>query len=323
MPGHPEQPERIETILRALAAEDGLVSLETAPPASRETLLGVHPAEHLDRMERACREGRPAGPEAWTCKESWPVVLDATGAACAAADRAATGTPSVALARPPGHHSGKDFAMGFCLVNHIAVAAHHRTTKGDRVMIVDIDVHHGNGTEDVFWMRDDVLYVSLHQAPFYPGTGAVTDRGLGDGEGHTVNVPLPHATGHHGWLHVAREIVWPLIDRYGPDLVLVSAGFDGHHADPLASLRLTAETYQRFFHDLVARTPHVAAVLEGGYDLDTLARCSVAMVAGMSGRDGPVDPPVAEGADPWPALSKAIGKVHGAQWGIGAAPPAA
>jgi acetoin utilization deacetylase AcuC-like enzyme len=205
------------------------------------------------------------------------VALLAAGATVVAVDHALDARePAFAFVRPPGHHAERDRAMGFCLFNNIAVAAAHALSRGlSRVAIVDIDVHHGNGTQWIFYDDPRVLYVSTHQFPFYPGTGAADEVGTGRGEGYTVNVPLEAGATDGDYFRVYEAIVAPVLQQFQPELLLISAGFDAHHDDPLASMRLTTAGYGAIVRALRAWAPPgvVAAVTEGGYDLAALEAC--------------------------------------------------
>jgi len=205
---------------------------------------------------------------------SWPAALLAAGTAIEAAE-----TGGFALVRPPGHHARRPTAMGFCLANNIAVAARHmQAVQGvGRVAIVDYDVHHGNGTQETFWEDDTVLFVSLHQWPFYPGTGGPTEQSE-----TTVNVPLRAGSGAGAYFLAFDQVVVPAVGQFKPELLLVSAGFDAHEEDPLAQVRVTADGFRELSRRCAALAPRVAAVLEGGYTSATLPRLVAAALEGFS-----------------------------------------
>jgi acetoin utilization deacetylase AcuC-like enzyme len=237
---HPEKPERVEAVRARLQEEElwDRLPREEPDPAPRELLELVHPAEYLSRVERASRApGVWLDPDTYAVEGTWRAVVAAAGAAVGGVDAVVRGRApcAFALVRPPGHHAGPQRAMGFCLVNHAAVAVRYATEHLglSRVMVVDWDVHHGNGTQEVFYRDGKVLFASLHQEGWYPGTGALEETGEGEGEGLTVNVPLPPGVGDEGYATVFEDLLLPLGDLWKPDLVVVSAGFDAHHSDPL------------------------------------------------------------------------------------------
>lgn len=276
-PGHPERAERLDAVDRAIdrLPAEYLRSIP-ARPATRPELERVHTGQYLDRLE-ATRERELTVFDADTSATdlSYEVALHAAGAAIDAATRALSGDVprSFVFGRPPGHHAEAGRAMGFCLLSNAAIAAAAAREAGaERVAVVDWDVHHGNGTESIFWTRPDVFYVSLHQFPHYPGSGRATDTGDGDGDGCTLNVPLPAGTGNDGYLKVMDDTVLPALRSYQPEIVLVSAGFDAHKRDPLAGMNLDGAG----FHGLTVRLVELAEscaggrvvhLLEGGYDL--------------------------------------------------------
>jgi len=301
-PGHPERYQRAEAfdaIARQWAAGGGAV--EPPPPATREALARVHDAGYLDRLEGLRGRAAMLDEDTFTSPETVEVAGLAAGAAVAATDHALDdGGPAIALVRPPGHHAERDRAMGFCLYNNVAVAAAHALARGaGRVAVVDIDVHHGNGTQAIFYDDPRVLFVSLHQSPFYPGTGAAEEVGAGAGAGFTVNVPLAAGAGDADYLLAQATVVTPVVDAFGPDLVLVSAGFDAHGSDPLGGMRVTTGGYAALVGQLKAIADaraggRLAVVTEGGYDLSALAACAQATLDVLAGAT--VAPPGPDGS---------------------------
>jgi len=288
-PGHPEKPERAHVFdVVAIDFRKGGGTVLEPVAAAREQLARVHSEAHLDRI--AGTAGRPSmlDPDTFTSPESHEIALLAAGAAVQAAEHASrTGEAAAALVRPPGHHAERDKAMGFCLYNNVAVAAAQAIASGlERVAIVDVDVHHGNGTQWMFYDDPRVLYISSHQFPFYPGTGAAGDVGRGDGVGFTVNIPLEAGATDADYDLVYRDIVAPVLTRFAPQLTLVSAGFDAHEADPLASMRMTAAGYRTILARLrraAMASGALALVTEGGYDLPALRECLEAMIEATAG----------------------------------------
>jgi acetoin utilization deacetylase AcuC-like enzyme len=292
-PGHPERPERAETLRRVALrwAERGHELVE--PPLADDTALTrVHTPAHVATVRATAGRAVQLDPDTSTSPESVEVACVAAGAAIAAVDRAVAAPadgPAFALVRPPGHHAEADRAMGFCLFNSIAVAAAHARAAGiERVAIVDFDVHHGNGTQAAFYRDPSVLFVSTHQFPYYPGTGAATEVGEGPGAGFTVNLPLEAGAGDADLDEAYRAVAVPVLDQFGPHLVLVSAGFDAHADDPLAALRMSPGGFANLARLLIGVAARhaggrIAFVTEGGYDLDALDASLHAVLEAVSG----------------------------------------
>ncbi|MHB8507728.1 MAG: histone deacetylase family protein [Candidatus Dormibacteria bacterium] len=283
-PGHPEAPARLEAIEAGIEADADLRTLTRSRPipARESDLLRVHTERHVAGLLGAAAGDSPRGgwldPDTWIGPGSLEAALAAAGGAMAAADAALAGEGTAfSLCRPPGHHSTASRAMGFCLFNNVAVGAAHAISRGaERVAIVDFDVHHGNGTQDIFYSRSDVLYLSCHQSPLYPGTGAAQDRGRGDGEGFTVNAPMAAGGRLPEYEEVFGLVFEPAILDFHPDLILVSAGFDAHRDDPLAGMSLTSADFgvlSGSLRGLAERAcqGRIAWVLEGGYNLRALS----------------------------------------------------
>ncbi len=273
---HPESADRLRSIIRYLEPlRDGLLWL-TPQSASYEQLCSVHSPEHIVRVEHASMNQREIDADTQASEHSYDAALKAAGAGITAVDTIMSEQASTAFAaiRPPGHHATKNQAMGFCLFNTVAIAARYAQTKGfEKVLIIDFDVHHGNGTQDIFYDDETVFYFSTHQYPAYPGSGSAHETGSRDGEGYTRNFPLAPGSGDEMLLPIYEEALPETVRAFQPDIILVSAGYDLHQADPLAQLNVTTEG----IGDIVSAIMESSLVpklffLEGGYDLDALGQ---------------------------------------------------
>ncbi|HEY8291618.1 MAG TPA: histone deacetylase [Thermomicrobiales bacterium] len=281
---HPETERRLVAIIEHLDAEGLLAERPLLVPANapREAITRVHGDTYVASLERFCAAGGGwLEPSTVVSAESFDVALLAAGGAIRAVDAVLTGEAQrvFALVRPPGHHATAETGMGFCLFNNVAIAAQHaRDQYGlERVAIIDWDVHHGNGTNDIFYDDPHTLFISTHQYPLYPGSGRATERGAGAGEGYTLNLPLPPRSDDAAYLRVFDDLIGPLILSYQPELIFISAGYDAAQDDPLAEMSVSDDGFRQMAERVVAWADaccagRIVALLEGGYDLAALAR---------------------------------------------------
>ena len=290
-PGHPERPARFT------AAVDGIekggfgdaVIWKPPSPAPTESLLRVHTPNHVTSITSHENQEVNVDVDTYMSSGSLRAARLAAGAGldAVAALRSGEADAAFCLVRPPGHHATPTTAMGFCLFNNIAVTAQSLTDAGERVAIIDYDAHHGNGTQDAFFDREDVLFVSLHEYPQYPGSGAIGEVGRADGAGRTINFPMPSLATGDVYLRAFDEVIEPALEEFGADWILISAGFDAHRDDPLTNLGLTSGDYAAMTKRIASYVPpgRRIAFLEGGYDLDALGRSTAASVGALLGED--------------------------------------
>ena len=313
--GHPERPERMGAVDRGVAASTVAEDLEVVEPraATVDELARVHDRDFLTALQRFCEAGGGRlDPDTVASGRSWEIACLAAGAGLDAADRLRAGEADTAFlaVRPPGHHATPTRAMGFCLVNNVAVTAAALADAGERVLVVDIDAHHGNGTQDAFWDDPRVTYVSIHEYPMYPGTGPASDTGGVAAPGTTVNIPVPEGAAGDVYRRAVDEIVVPIAERHAPTWLLVSTGFDAHRNDPLTGLGLTSGDY----HDLTARLLRLVPAsrsivfLEGGYDLDAVTTSTAATLGALSGVE--VRPEPVTSAGPGDAVVAKVRQIH-------------
>jgi acetoin utilization deacetylase AcuC-like enzyme len=299
--GHPERPDRLRAVEQGLADAEVAIQRLPARRATIEELARAHTFAYLQALQQfVAAGGGDLDPDTPTSTGSWDSATHAAGAVLAAVDalRAGDGVAAFVACRPPGHHATADHAMGFCLLNNVAVAAAALAADGERVLVLDWDVHHGNGTQAIFWDDPRVLYASLHEWPAYPGTGRATETGGSGAPGLTINVPLPPGATGDIALRGLDDVVGPAVERFGPTWVLVSAGYDAHRDDPLGGLAWSAGDYALLTARVAAFAPasgRTIAVLEGGYDLDALRRSVAATASALLGVDGRPEAPTSGG----------------------------
>jgi acetoin utilization deacetylase AcuC-like enzyme len=299
---HVESPERGPAIKDALEQAPFAGALEWVAPrqASVQQIAGIHDSSYINFVKKSCdgagRGMRHLNPDTAICARSYDVALLAAGGVLEGIDRVLDGRNAhfFAVVRPPGHHAEYSESLGFCLFNNIAIGARYAIEeKGlDRVFILDWDVHHGNGTQHSLESDPTVFFCSFHQCPHYPGTGRAQEYGRGDGLGYTMNFPMPAGSGNADYLHLMRDIVAPAMEKFKPQLVLVSAGFDAHSADPLSSIELTESAYADMVRIMLDAAPGapMGLVLEGGYNLRTLASSAAAATGVLAGDDSHTGP---------------------------------
>jgi acetoin utilization deacetylase AcuC-like enzyme len=281
---HPENKNRLRAIMNLLTREDVFerVPMSVPKPASDEDILRVHTPEHLEYVKSASQKGGLIDADTYLSQGSFEIAMLSAGGVMSCVDLYKEGhNYNFAMVRPPGHHAEPGRAMGFCLFNNVAVGAKYAMDEYqfERIFILDYDVHHGNGTEKIFYDADSVLFFSLHQHLLYPGTGAIEDIGEGKGKGYNINIPLPPGISDESYLRAINEIAIPVLKEFDPDMIFVSAGYDGHYADPLGGMQLSPKCYYEISKALKGSNVGVTFTLEGGYSLKALAKSVYATIA--------------------------------------------
>jgi acetoin utilization deacetylase AcuC-like enzyme len=295
-PGHPERPERVEAIRRSLIRAGKWDQFPQVKPLNlaENVIHAIHTPAYLKYLQDMSRQSGWFDSDTYTRPASWQLAKLAAGGGAAVSSAVWTGYArrGFALTRPPGHHATANRAMGFCLLNNIALAAEHLLAQegAQRLAIVDLDLHHGNGTQDIFYQRGDVMYISTHQSPLYPGSGSLTETGKGSGAGANVNLPLPPFSGDEAFRTLMQACILPILDRSHPDMLLISVGFDIHWRDPLGQLLVSTTVYGEMLANLCQWADKncngkLVVFLEGGYDLDAAGSCGLATVDALTGED--------------------------------------
>jgi acetoin utilization deacetylase AcuC-like enzyme len=284
--GHPENKDRLVKIMDFLKEKEVFETVPLVSPkkAGENDILRVHSKEHLENLREIGKKGVRVLGDTYFTGETFQIALLAAGGVLRCIDD--NKKCGFALIRPPGHHATYNSAMGFCIFNNAAIGAAYARDKGfKRIAILDFDLHHGNGTQEIFY-NDEILYISLHQWPHYPGTGAVAELGGGKGEGYNINIPLPGGVSDKSYTLALTEVVFPILKNFSPQLLITSAGYDGHFSDPLGSLRLSTKTYLNISRLVKSLSEKVIFTLEGGYNLNALPHCVYATLQGLFDLEG-------------------------------------
>jgi len=317
---HPENAKRLKVMLDEIKKTIFYKELDFIEPniLPEEKLYDVHSNDMIDLIKAMSNEGQSwIDLDTYVCKNDYTTARLAAGALLQACENVLKNKAdnAFALVRPPGHHATKVRPMGFCLFNNIAIAANEIAKKEKKVLICDPDVHHGNGTQDIFYDRKDVLYQSIHLSPHYPGTGDTEEIGIGEGIGYTINSPLSYGNGNQAAKKVIDQIFLPIAKQFKPDLILFSIGYDSHHSDPLGGLKFTADFYGEIIERYQEVQPKIVCTLEGGYNLNWLGKCLAAQLAKMTGHNIEIKDKTDENPDAERLIEK-IRNIFGDYWDV-------
>lgn len=315
---HPENADRLYVMLDALEQAPFYNALQFVQPEllPEKLLYEVHYAEMIQRVKEISEQGDSwIDLDTYVCKSDYETARLAAGGVTQVCANVVEGkaTSAYAMVRPPGHHASAERSMGFCLFNNAGIAAHKLTKKGKRILIFDHDVHHGNGTQSIFYERNDVMYQSFHLSPHYPGTGAPEEIGAGKGKGYTINAPLAFGHGDNAVSQLLDEIFLPITKQFKPHLIIVSAGYDSHHADPLGGLKLTANFFGEIIKRFQGLQPNIVCTLEGGYNLQWIGKCLLSQVGQMVSHPLQFKDPV-QGTDNVKPVLEKMKKELGSYW---------
>jgi len=285
---HPENAKRLLVMMNELQRSPFFDQVTLVEPdiLPEESLYEIHSERMIEQVKDfSLKDDSWIDMDTYVCRSDYETARFAAGGLVQVAKQVMTGKidNAFSIARPPGHHATRTHSMGFCLFNNAALAAHAVTKEGNRVLIFDNDVHHGNGTQDIFYDRDDVLYQSFHLYPHYPGTGTIGEVGEGKGEGYTINAPLPHGTGNNTISLLLDEVFLPIARQFKPDVIIVSSGYDSHHADPLGGFMLTSNFFGEMIAKLQEIQPKIVCTLEGGYNLSWIGKCLISQISQLVG----------------------------------------
>jgi acetoin utilization deacetylase AcuC-like enzyme len=288
--GHPENAERLNVMIEEIKKSPFYDDLEFIKPEilPENILYDIHSEKMIEQIREMSTDYETwVDMDTYVCKSDFDTARLAAGGLLNVSKNVINGKVdnAFALIRPPGHHATKNRSMGFCLFNNAAIAANELAKQGKKILIFDFDVHHGNGTQDIFYDRSDVMYQSYHLFPHYPGTGDFNEIGIGEGEGFTVNIPVSHGNGNNAISKTLDEVFIPIAKQFKPDLVIFSSGYDSHHLDPLGGLRLTSHFYGEIIEKFQSIQPKIVCTLEGGYNLSWIGKCLVSQLGKMVGKD--------------------------------------